>query len=231
MIRLVSLAALAVAIASPAFAFDIKANVGVGQLVSQSQGNSLSGRDGAIAGGGHQDEASAATAGAQLQVKPSGVTVLTFSRTATLQHQPGRLRPLNAGLSFAGTQNASAGSWAGLAGALVLVRVGPGCVNTPVLLQRNTSIQRGFTVKKFTLLAASATVLQSRPATAWSRSGRQPRARAPAPGALAIAGGATTVGHAFDRPRHGRCRRRADRHRRCHMGHGPDHGRQQRHVI
>lgn len=116
MIRLVSLAALAVAIASPAFAFDIKANVGVGQLVSQSQGNAVSGGVGAIAGVGHQDAASAGTAGAQLQVKPSGVTVLTQQNSATSTNQAAF--GLNAGLSFAGTQNASAGSWAGLAGAL-----------------------------------------------------------------------------------------------------------------
>ena len=118
MIRLVSLAALAVAIASPAFAFDIKANVGIGQLASQSTGQCRQRRRRRRwQASAHQDAASVGSAGAQLQVKPSGVTVLT-SAEQQHQRQPVFAFGLNAGLSFGGTQNASAGSWAGLAGAL-----------------------------------------------------------------------------------------------------------------
>jgi hypothetical protein len=114
--RFVSLAALMVAISAPAYAFEIKGNAGIGQLQSGSQGVSTSGGIGAIVGVGHQDAASAGTAGAQLQIKPSGVTVLTQHTTATSTNQAAL--GLNGGFSFAGSQSGAAGQWAGIGGAL-----------------------------------------------------------------------------------------------------------------
>ena len=116
MIRLVSLAALAVAIASPAMAFDAKFNVGVGQLQSSSTGNAAGGGVSIGGSSAHQDAASGGSAGAQLQVKPAGVTVLTSQTSAFGANQSSH--GLAGGLSFGGTQNTSAGSWAGLAGVL-----------------------------------------------------------------------------------------------------------------
>lgn len=116
--KIVSLIALVagMAVASNAHAFDLKANVGIGQLQSTSQGASQSGGVGAIIGAGHQDAASAGTAGAQLQIKPSGVTVLTQHTTATSTNQAAL--GLNAGFSVAGSQSGAAGQWAGIGGAL-----------------------------------------------------------------------------------------------------------------
>ena len=116
MIRLVSLAALAVAIASPAMAFDAKFNVGTGQLASQSQGSAGGGGASILNGSAHQDAASVGSAGAQLQVKPSGVTVLTQQSSAFSANQSSH--GLAGGLSFGGTQNVSQGTWSGLAGVL-----------------------------------------------------------------------------------------------------------------
>ena len=70
--RFVSLAALMVAISAPAYAFEIKGNVGIGQLQSASQGVSTSGGIGAIVGVGHQDAASAGTAGARRTSNDAG---------------------------------------------------------------------------------------------------------------------------------------------------------------
>ena len=116
--KFVSLAALlaGIALAPAAHAFEIKGNVGVGQLQSQSQGSAVSGGIAGLAGISHQDAASAGTAGAQLQIKPSGVTVLTQQNSATSTNQAAL--GLAGGFSFAGTQNVSNGAWTGIGGAL-----------------------------------------------------------------------------------------------------------------
>lgn len=114
--KFVSLAALLVAISAPAMAFDAKGNVGIGTLQSQSQGSAVSGGIAGLAGISHQDAASAGTAGAQLTIKPSGVTVLTQQNSATNTNQAAL--GLAGGFSFAGTQNVSNGAWTGIGGAL-----------------------------------------------------------------------------------------------------------------
>lgn len=116
MIRFASIVALATIVAAPAFAFEVKGNVGIAGLQSSTTGNAAGGGAAIIAGVSHQDAASIGSAGAQLQVKPSGVTVLTQQSSAFSANQ-GALG-LAGGLSFGGTQNSAAGSWTGLAGAL-----------------------------------------------------------------------------------------------------------------
>lgn len=116
MIRLVSLVVLATAIAAPAMAFDAKGNVGIGTLQSGTIGGAAGGGASIGNGSAHQDAASVGSAGAQLQIKPSGVTVLTQQSSAFSANQSSTKNA--GGLSFGGTFNAASGSWAGIGGAL-----------------------------------------------------------------------------------------------------------------
>jgi hypothetical protein len=116
MIRLISLVALATAIAAPAMAFDAKGNIGIGTLQSGSVGGVAGGGASIGNGAAHQDATAVGSAGAQLQIKASGPTVLTQQSSAFSANQSSTKNA--GGLSFGGTFNTASGSWAGIGGAL-----------------------------------------------------------------------------------------------------------------
>lgn len=111
---LVTAAVVLAAISGPAMALDAVGNFGVGSLSSSSVGGAAGGGMSMLNGGSHQDAASLGSAGAQLTIKPSGVTVLTQQSSAFSANQSSH--GLAGGLSFGGTQNVSQGTWSGLAG-------------------------------------------------------------------------------------------------------------------
>lgn len=115
---IVSLAAIlaGIALVAPAHAGEIKGNIGAGSLSSISTGGAAGGGAAALAGYSNQAAASVGSAGAQLTIKPNGVTLLTqqSSQFNATQLAVG----LAGGTSFGGTYNQGTGNWAGFGGAL-----------------------------------------------------------------------------------------------------------------